>query len=364
MIYGNQESSDEIEWLNSNTNLNNDLRRPSVSIVLATFNGEQYLGDLLDSLNRQTYAPIEVIVGDDGSSDRTLELISKFANQCDFSVGLRRANAQGSSVNFLSTAKYSSGDWVIFCDQDDVWNENRISSAINEITKDPKLCAVFQSCTICDEDLSPRSQASFPGTHAPGVYAANSLDLPHVWPGFLQVLRRDLVDIAVLSSRPKQQHHCQNENLIAHDRWSFILASMVGKVLVQDVSVAKFRRHSGAQTGLYDGRKNRLNKIRAVSGIRYERYIRLYSHFLTLQAFLRRNTTINSAISPRLVDASSHRYLQCALEAKILSMLLGGANINRLWYWFFVGLSYSRRSKNSKFMNEVVISIILRALRK
>ena len=61
--------------------------------------------------------------------------------------------------------------------------------AIEEISIHPDLCAIFQSCEICDENLIPRSKALFPGTHMPGVYHANSIDLPHIWPGFLSPLR-------------------------------------------------------------------------------------------------------------------------------------------------------------------------------
>lgn len=364
MIYEINNDAEEIKWLNSDKVERNDFHGPCISIVLATFNGEQYLGDLLNSLKNQTYPPLEIIIGDDGSSDRTLELIYQFAEHCDIAVGLKRDINQGSSENFLSTAKYSSGQWVIFCDQDDVWSVNRIRLAIEEISKYPDLCAIFQSCTICNEDLTPRSEMLFPGTHMPGLYSANDLGLPHVWPGFLQVLRRDVVKVACQSLRPRQKYFSDSEDLIAHDRWTFILANMIGKVLVQDVPVAKFRRHSRAQTGFYDGKKNKLNKIRELCNIRFERNINFYIHFMTVQAFLKRDTSINSNVPKHLIKKTSERYLQWALEARILSMLLGSADRRRLILWFTIGLAYSRKRKNFEFMRQIVISIILRALRK
>ena len=326
MTFEKTHLTDEIEWLNAREVQHNYALGPSVSIVLATFNGEQFLSDLLNSLKKQKYAPKELIIGDDGSSDQTLKLIKQFAENCDMPVGLKRGENQGSSENFLSTAKFSSGDWIIFCDQDDVWGENRIALAIEEISIHPDLCAIFQSCEICDENLIPRSKALFPGTHMPGVYHANSIDLPHIWPGFLQVLRRDVVELAFSCSRPPQDYYSQTKNLIAHDRWTFILANMTGKVLVQDISVAKFRRHTRAQTGFYDGKKNRLDKIRTVSQIRLARNTSIYDHFLTLQAFIKRDAVINSKIQKPLIKETYERYLSWAVEAKILSMLLGGAH--------------------------------------
>jgi glycosyltransferase involved in cell wall biosynthesis len=360
----NNYSPDEIEWLNVKDVPHNCLQGPSISIVLATFNGEKYLSDLLDSLKNQTYPPLEIIIGDDGSSDQTIELIVQFSKHSNTTVGLKRGVNQGSSENFLSSARFSSGDWIIFCDQDDVWNENRISLTIEEISKNSDVCAIFQSCLICDEDLTPRSKVLFPGSHLPGLYDINSLGIPHVWPGFLQVLRRDVVKVAFLGSRPPQDYYSQNKNCIAHDRWTFILASMLGKVSVQDVSVAKFRRHSRAQTGFYDGKKNRLNKLRQVSQIRFERYSNFYIHFLVLQAFLKRDISLNSNVPRHLINQTSKQYLEWATEAKILSMLLGGAKLGRLSYWFLVGLAYSRKHKNIKFINQILVNIILRILRK
>jgi glycosyltransferase involved in cell wall biosynthesis len=364
MNYEYTDMFDEIEWLNARKAQHNYLLGPSVSIVLATFNGEQFLGDLLDSLKKQKYSPIEIIIGDDGSSDQTLKLVEEFAENCDIHVGLKRGANQGSSENFLSTAKFSSGDWIIFCDQDDIWSENRIASAIEEISIHPDLCAIFQSCEICDEDLTPRSKTLFPGTHMPGVYHANSIDLPHIWPGFLQVLRRDVVELAFLCPRPLQNHYFQTKNFIAHDRWTFILANMTGKVLVQDISVAKFRRHSRAQTGFYDGKKNRLDKIRTISQIRYKRNTSNYAHFLALQAFMKRDASINSKLPKQLIEETSERYLKWAIEAKILSMILGGAHTRRLWYWIFIGLVYSQNNNNYNFINKVIVNVLLRIFRK
>ena len=102
------------------------LRAPSV--VMATFNGERFVGEQLHSLFRQTVAPAEIIVCDDGSTDATMDIVQSLAKQSPAPLRVRRNPARlGFADNFLSGCQSASSDLIAFCDQDDVWLENKLA---------------------------------------------------------------------------------------------------------------------------------------------------------------------------------------------------------------------------------------------
>lgn len=107
--------------------------RPKVAILLGTFNGERFLAEQLQSLEDQTYSNWFLIVSDDGSNDKTLEILKKF--QTKWSPGkliLRNGQQKGFCHNFLSMACDEGviADYYAFCDQDDVWLPGKLVAAV------------------------------------------------------------------------------------------------------------------------------------------------------------------------------------------------------------------------------------------
>src|SRR5579862_5382051 len=97
-----------------------------VSIALCTFNGEQFLGEQLASLARQTRLPDELIVCDDGSQDGMLPLVERFARRVQFPVQLSiNSRRLGVTANFARAISECTGDLICPCDQDDVWEPEK-----------------------------------------------------------------------------------------------------------------------------------------------------------------------------------------------------------------------------------------------
>src|SRR5579872_6862490 len=101
-----------------------------ISVALTTYNGERYLESQLESLVTQQRPPYELIVGDDGSTDRTLEILQRFAARAPFAVQVtKNAERLGWQRNFAAVALRCAGDYVAFCDQDDVWRADKLARA-------------------------------------------------------------------------------------------------------------------------------------------------------------------------------------------------------------------------------------------
>src|SRR5215468_11116718 len=106
---------------------------PTVTILLCTFNGERFLAQQLASIERQTFKNWILIASDDGSSDQTKSILHAF--RTSFTPGKVKiidGPRRGAPANFLFLAcgRNLAGDYYAFCDQDDVWETDKLARAI------------------------------------------------------------------------------------------------------------------------------------------------------------------------------------------------------------------------------------------
>lgn len=98
------------------------MKRSNISIAMCTYNGVAFLDQQLKSLTEQTSLPLEVIVCDDGSTDGTLQILKQFAESAPFPVVVRKNEHKlNFTGNFFQAASLCTGDYIAFCDQDDIW---------------------------------------------------------------------------------------------------------------------------------------------------------------------------------------------------------------------------------------------------
>ena len=222
---------------------------PRISIAMATYNGERFIEEQLASLAAQTSLPFEVQVGDDGSTDATEELVRHFAEQAPFPVTWTRNDEQlGYGENFLRTASRCSGDWIAFCDQDDVWAPDKLAQCAKAIQDGPAdLMLVAHHAWLGDEHAhsTGRRVYSLP------VGTFPSLTLPGAWfcAGFMQVFKADLVRELPLWPRAESPRPPEPDKppLVrhSHDTWIPLLANVLGSIRVLPAELASYRRYGG-----------------------------------------------------------------------------------------------------------------------
>lgn len=125
-----------------------------VSICMATYNGEMYLSQQLDSLISQTYKNIEVVVQDDCSSDKTLEVLNEYKERLNLKIYQNEKNL-GFMQNFESVLKKAEGDFIAICDQDDIWESDKIELLLHNI-EDSTL--VYSDSMLIDENGNSLNQ--------------------------------------------------------------------------------------------------------------------------------------------------------------------------------------------------------------
>src|ERR1700730_9787095 len=103
----------------------------SVSIAMATYNGEQHIKRQLESLAVQTHPPRELVVTDDASDDHTVLVLTSFGKHAPFPVRVYRNSTRlGYRRNFMLAASLCNSELIAFCDQDDVWYPEKLATCV------------------------------------------------------------------------------------------------------------------------------------------------------------------------------------------------------------------------------------------
>lgn len=244
-----------------------------ISVAMATYNGERFIRAQLDSLAAQTRPPDELIVVDDCSQDRTLEIVTEFLASAPFNVKIYR-NAQnlGWSENFLKAISLCTGDWIALCDQDDVWMSTKLSSIHRSIGANDSPSDVVlwvHSARVADEKLRP-SRVRYPNIHRRRVISGRQLPIWMFFPGFALVLRSDVVPLLGLFASQRGKDPSLPSLPMAHDRYICQIAKSVGSVGMLPDVLAIYRRHGHSSTTTFHGGNERVYaSLRFVSLVKH-----------------------------------------------------------------------------------------------
>ncbi len=129
---------------------------PRISIAMAAFNGEKHIGEQLESLGKQTVPPNEVVISDDNSSDKTVDIIEAFKAQANFEVLLvRNEGRNGYTANFCNAISECTGDIIFISDQDDVWFPEKIQKVCKILEENRGVHCVVNDMELTDGRLKP-----------------------------------------------------------------------------------------------------------------------------------------------------------------------------------------------------------------
>ncbi len=126
--------------------------RVPVSVAMATYNGERFLPEMLESIAAQTRPPDELVVRDDGSADGTVGILEAFARRASFRVHVIAGDERlGYAQNFVAASSECSGDLVFFADQDDSWRPAKLEAVARRVDASRSL-AVFHDFALQSDD--------------------------------------------------------------------------------------------------------------------------------------------------------------------------------------------------------------------
>lgn len=122
-----------------------------VAILLATYNGEKFLAEQLDSLLRQTFQEFCIYIHDDGSKDKTIDILKDYQQRFpNHIVILDYPSQNGACNNFFSLLDCVEAPYYMFCDQDDIWHKEKVEKSLNAIILEEKRTPDIPLFTYCN----------------------------------------------------------------------------------------------------------------------------------------------------------------------------------------------------------------------
>jgi glycosyltransferase involved in cell wall biosynthesis len=209
--------------------------RPTVSVAMATYNGERYLPEMLESLAAQTRPPDELVVRDDASEDGTVGILHAFARRVGFRVEVIAGGPRlGYAENFVAASNACSGSLVFFADQDDTWRPSKLAVVASQVRRRRRPRAVFHDFALVDGDGQQQAPSYYGLLRARGLPPELSLKgcTMAVTRGFLQMW-----------GWPPPESH------VSHDFWVALLSTTFGQRTNLDEPLVDHRLHEGNASG-------------------------------------------------------------------------------------------------------------------
>ena len=211
-------------------------------ILMSTYNGGQYLRRQLDSVLRQTVANFILLIRDDGSSDDTLEILAQYHDPRIQLVAGENLGPSGSFFALLEQARQLDADYVFFCDQDDIWLDNKLEILLREIQPISGPALVFSDFAMIDgeDNITGDSYTAMAGLRIPQDenFFPKLLAQPYIF-GCASVLNKAL--LALIQNPPA--------GIEMYDCWIGLVAALFGTVKYLPQATIQHRFHSSNATG-------------------------------------------------------------------------------------------------------------------
>jgi glycosyltransferase involved in cell wall biosynthesis len=221
----------------------------NIDILLTTYNGERFLAVQIESILSQTYTDWKLLIRDDGSNDQTIKIINHYVKQFpDKIIHIDDTNKNlGVTRNFERLMEHSTAPYLMFCDQDDIWLNEKIEKSLMKIQAMEKIYGshipllVYTDLSVCNEkgDIISDSFWKYQGgdptvplNHAKALVQNNAT-------GNTMIFNRSLLNNALPFS----------SNAVMHDWWLALTALYLGKIDYLSIQTIMYRQHNNNVSG-------------------------------------------------------------------------------------------------------------------
>lgn len=221
-----------------------------VLILLSTYNGEKYLPALIASLLKQKDVDLHILVRDDGSKDNTIPYLKTIADKrVEYYIGQNK-RAVGSFLELIQKAPLDY-DYYAFADQDDVWQEDKISTAVRKLSsvESKKPALYYSGQIITDSDLNVLYKHNLDTKRS---VKANCVF--NQMAGCTAVFNKFLL---------QELQKYSPKNIYGHDVWCYrVCAALDGNIIVDSEGKIFYRQHGDNAVGLQSGLKGKCKTAR------------------------------------------------------------------------------------------------------
>jgi glycosyltransferase involved in cell wall biosynthesis len=230
------------------------MAQPAISICMATYNGEQFLRQQLDSIFAQSNQDWQLLIRDDGSDDNTVHIIEDYAGRLPGKIRLvtDNGNRLGASLNFGKLLEYADTEYIMFSDQDDVWLPNKIELTLNamkaaEQVYPDKPILIHTDLKVIDSELN---------TIANSMWSYQKL-FPEAGDDLSRIMAQNVVTgcTVMMNKKAKAVSIPVPDEAIMYDWWLALNVCRHGKIIYVSIPSILYRQHSRNRVGAQKARK-------------------------------------------------------------------------------------------------------------
>jgi glycosyltransferase involved in cell wall biosynthesis len=238
-----------------------------IAILMATYNGEKYIKEQLDSIESQDYKNWSLWISDDGSSDETINIIKDYEKKWDIGkLNLVTEKHKGATLNFLTLTSRMDiiADYFAWADQDDIWLPDKLSRAVQKLSNiDPNKPMLYCSRTFLSDSLGKVYGLS-PKLNIKPVRFSNAL-IQCISGGNTMVFN-NIARLLIIK--------ITDTNIFSHDWWAYqIITANDGEIIYDTEPKIKYRQHKNNLVGSNRGIKGRITRLKRLLSGDYKRIL-------------------------------------------------------------------------------------------
>ena len=229
--------------------------KKKIQVLMSTYNGEKYLEEQLESiLNQKGNFDLSILVRDDGSKDNTVEILKRYSKKIKLEIIEGENLGVNESLKELFLNCDINNNYFALSDQDDVWIDSKIQTAIEKIdkTNENSLVMFASRSFVTDIDMNIKGKTEDPGSRA-SYYNAM---VQNVCPGHTQVFNRKVVE------ELKKNY---SKDMFVIDWWIYLLVTALGELVFERECTVKHRQHgknsSGYEVNFFEKLKQRVKNL-------------------------------------------------------------------------------------------------------
>ena len=268
-----------------------------IEILLATYNGERFLPEQIESITSQSFKDYNILASDDNSSDCTFEILRSYESVLGEKIKVVQSNTHSAKENFYNLLDMADAEYIALCDQDDFWESDKLEKSLKAIQRLEKRYGketpilVHSDLEIVDENLNSQNKkmSEITGINEAIKYAKKEskyLYTISTEKSFSRYLvENNITGNTVIINKALLDIYKRPEVSFMHDWWLGLIAFTFGKVGFLNECLVKYRQHENNELGaknpleLHNIKKRNKKKIRENYDCMFaqvEEFLRLY----------------------------------------------------------------------------------------
>ncbi|MGN8886887.1 glycosyltransferase family 2 protein [Blautia sp. HCP28S3_G10] len=251
-----------------------------ISVAMCTYNGEKYVAEQIKSILSQSHPIDEIVIGDDGSTDKTVEIVEQIlkTSKVKYKIIQNKTNL-GYRKNFENAIANTTGDIIFLSDQDDVWIKEKVKILLRDLDEKEEYLLVFSDAYLVDGQLNKMEGSLWESVY----YLKNKCKFNNCLELFLNGYY--VTGATVAFKRTLFEKAYPFSEIWQHDGWLGILAALYGDVFAEEQKLILYRQHGNNQIGaeipqtIKEKINCKFNTLKSIAGEQAKQRIRTYRRF-------------------------------------------------------------------------------------